>query len=64
MTDKPTFYGWLMKIAIILIVVVFAYLYKWIDKAFPGFKKTAVFRYAVTPLLYIIGFILVILFIA
>lgn len=64
MIDKPSMYTWLVKIAIVIAVVVFTYAFIYIDKNHPGFKATWIFRFIVTPLLYIIGFILIILFIA
>lgn len=64
MTDKPLFYTWLVKIAIVIAVVAFTYAFVYIDRRHPDFKKTWIFRFIITPLLYIIGFILIILFIA
>lgn len=64
MTDKPSFYTWLVKIAIVIAVVAFTYAFVYIDRRHPDLKKTRIFQFIITPLLYIIGFILIILFIA
>lgn len=64
MTNKASLYTWLVKIVIVLAVVVFTYAFIYIDKKYPGFKATWIFRFIVTPILYIIGFVLIILFIA
>lgn len=64
MVELPTLYQWLFKIAIIVFAIAVGYIFVGIDKVFPGFRKTIVFKYIVTPLLYITGGILVFLFIA
>ena len=64
MIEKPSMYNWFMKIAIVITVVVFTYAFIYIDRKYPGFKTTWIFRFIATPILYIIGFILIILFIA
>ena len=35
-----------------------------LDKKFPNFKNSLFFKYVITPLLYVLGFILTIIFIA
>lgn len=64
MVELPTLYQWLFKIAIIVFAIAVGYIFVGIDKVFPKFKNTIVFKYIVTPLLYVIGGILVFLFIA
>ena len=63
MVELPTLYAWLLKIAIIAIVAVIAYLCVHVDKIFPGFKNTIAFKYIVTPVIYIAGFIAAMFFI-
>lgn len=63
MTELPTFYQWIFKIALFLFFIGMGYLVIWIDKVFPNFKKTLIFRYIIKPVIYTIGIILL-LFIA
>lgn len=62
--EKPTLYQWLTKIIIIGIVIIMANLFVILDKKYPNFKNSLFFKYVITPLLYVLGFILVIIFIA
>ena len=64
MVELPTFYQWIFKIALILFLIGMGLLAVWIDKVFPNFKKTLIFRYIIKPIIYIIGIILMLLFIA
>ena len=64
MVEPPTLHQWQFKIFIIVSVIVAAKIFVGIDNAFPGIRETFVFRYIIKPLLYIIGIILVLLFIA
>lgn len=63
MIEKPTLYGWLLKIAIVVVVVVFVRLGVIVDRTFPGFKNTIMCRYILVPVLYVIFFVLVLFFI-
>jgi hypothetical protein len=63
MVELPTLYQWLFKIAIIVFAIAVGYIYIGVDKVFPRLKNTIIFKYIVTPLLYIAGGILVFLFI-
>ena len=63
MVEKPTLYEWLLKIAIVVTVVILGYIFIHIDRLFPNFKNTLVFRFIITPALYIIGFAAVMFFI-
>ena len=62
MEENQTLYGWLFKIAIVVVIILFVYLCITIDKKFPWFKNTSVFRYVITPIIYIILFVFVIYF--
>lgn len=62
MIEKPTLYGWLLKIAIVVSIVIFGYIFVHIDRLFPNFKNTLVFKFVIIPVLYIIGFAAAMLF--
>lgn len=62
MEGNQTLYGWLFKIAIVVVIIIFVNLCITIDKKFPWFKNTFVFRYVITPIIYIILFVFVIYF--
>ena len=67
MADKSTFYGWLIKIGIIVIICLFFWIMKVVTNKYPNIFESKVYKmiekFLILPSLYVLLIIAVIVFV-
>ena len=58
MVELPTFYGWLLRIGSVGVIILLGYLYKYIEERYPWIAK-----YVIMPLVMVVTAVTIVIFV-